>query len=55
MNKKFISATAVTVIVIGGVIYYRHVLLEKLERLRQALDDLDEALVEEEEEPDAPA
>jgi hypothetical protein len=55
MNKKFIGATAVTVILVGGVIYYRHVLLEKLEHLRQTLDDLAEALGEEEEDPDAAA
>jgi hypothetical protein len=55
VNKKFIGATAVTVVVVAGVVYYRHVLLKKLEHMRQAVSDLAEVLGEEEEDPDAAA
>ena len=41
MNKKnvFIGVTAVTVVAAAGVVYYRHVLLSRLDKRLQALEE----------------
>jgi hypothetical protein len=59
MNKKFIGATAVTVVTVAGLVYYRHILLKDLDqRLYDVLSHMSETLeesLEEEEDPDAAA
>lgn len=41
MNKKvFIGATLITATVVGGLVYYRHVLLDRIGRTLESLDRL---------------
>jgi hypothetical protein len=41
MNKKlFMSATALTAVAVAGVVYYRHEILEQLDKLRHHKDDV---------------